>query len=134
MDVEETWQRLRSARSGVLGTVDTQRGTHLVPVVYTPIEESRLLIAVDAKPKRSRLLRRLANIERDPRVTLLVDRYSEDWSDLWWVRADGNATVLPAVPPDIEQRHRDRFPQVEGHELGPWIDVAVEAVSGWSAR
>jgi hypothetical protein len=29
--------------------------------------------------------------------------------------------------------HRSRYPQLEGHELGPWIDIAVDAVAGWSA-
>lgn len=134
MDVQEAWQRLRSAHSGVLGTVDVERGTHLVPVVYTPVEESRVVIAVDAKPKRSRRLRRLANIDRDPRVTLLVDCYSSDWTKLWWVRADGIASVRESVPADTERHHRNRYPQLDGHELGPWIDIQVGRVSGWAAR
>lgn len=133
MDSEEAWMRLRSAQSGVLGTVDNDLGTHLVPVVYTPVEDSRVLIAVDAKPKRSRRLRRLTNIDRDPRVTLLVESYSSDWSELWWARADGLAAVRPSVERTLEQRHRARYPQLEGHELGPWIDIQIEAVSGWSA-
>lgn len=50
--------------------------------------------AVDDKPKTTRRLQRLENIRRDPRVTLLVDEYDEDWSNLWWVRADGQARVV----------------------------------------
>ncbi len=134
MDLEEAWSRVRSEHSGVLGTVDARRGTHLVPVVYTTVDESRVVIAVDAKPKRSRRLRRLDNIERDPRVTLLIDHYSRDWTDLWWVRVDGIASIRASVSADVEQRHRNRYPQLEGHELGPWIDIEVGRLSGWMAR
>ena len=48
---------------------------------------------VDPKPKRGPRLKRLANLEANPRVTLLVDHYVEDWRSLWWVRADGTGRV-----------------------------------------
>jgi PPOX class probable F420-dependent enzyme len=48
--------------------------------------------AVDAKPKRSARLQRLANVASEPRCSLLVDHYEDDWSKLWWVRADGEAS------------------------------------------
>src|SRR5690606_41273301 len=54
------------------------------------------------KPKRSRELRRLENIRRDPRVTVLAHHYEADWSKLWWVRAEGTATVRE-VPPDTAE-------------------------------
>lgn len=133
MDTERSWRRLTSARTAVLGTLDRDRGIHLVPVVYTPLGDSTIVIAVDAKPKRSRRLRRLDNIERDPRVTLLVDQYDRDWSKLWWVRADGIAVVSTTIDAEVEQLHRDRYPQLEGHALGPWIDIEVQSISGWSA-
>ena len=38
-------------------------------------------------------MRRLANIAANPRVSLLVDHYDADWTQLWWVRADGVAVV-----------------------------------------
>jgi len=46
------------------------------------------LHAVDAKRKSTQRLRRLANI-RQPKVTMLVDHYDDDWTQLWWVRATG---------------------------------------------
>ena len=126
-------RRLDGARSAVLGTVDRDRGVHLVPVVFTMVGDDRIVIAVDSKPKRSRRLRRLTNIEADPRVSLLVDEYSDDWRRLWWVRVDGRASIVETATEDIERRHRQRYPQLDGHTLGPWIDIAVESVSGWSA-
>jgi hypothetical protein len=73
------------------------------------------------------------NIERDPRVSLLVQHSDRDWTRLWWVRVDGHAGIRSTIEPQIERLHRSRYSQLEGHELGPWIDIEVESVSGWSA-
>jgi hypothetical protein len=35
-------------------------------------------------------------------VTMLADHYSEDWETLWWVRADGRATILAGQRPRAE--------------------------------
>ncbi len=105
----------------------------MVPVIFTMTGDDRIVIAVDSKPKRSRRLRRVANIEADPRVSLLVDQYDEDWRRLWWVRADGRASVRERIDSAVEAAHRERYTQLEGHELGPLIDIEVEAISGWSA-
>jgi hypothetical protein len=32
-------------------------------------------------------------LSENPRVSLLVDRYAEYWTQLWWVRADGDAAA-----------------------------------------
>ncbi|MDP9242857.1 MAG: TIGR03668 family PPOX class F420-dependent oxidoreductase, partial [Actinomycetota bacterium] len=66
---------------------------HLVPIVFA-LDDERMYTAIDDKPKRSRDLQRLANIAADPRVSVLVDSYDEDWSRLWWVRVDGRAEIL----------------------------------------
>jgi PPOX class probable F420-dependent enzyme len=50
--------------------------------------------AVDGKPKSTSALKRLANIRAHPRASLLVAHFSEDWDELWWVRADGAARVI----------------------------------------
>lgn len=133
MERNEVRSRLRTASSAVLGTVDSERGVHLVPVVFTMVGDDRIAVAVDSKPKSSRHLRRLANIEADPRVSLLVDEYDGDWRRLWWVRVDGLAEIRPTIATEVERLHRERYPQLEGHDLGPWIDIAVESISGWSA-
>jgi PPOX class probable F420-dependent enzyme len=50
--------------------------------------------AVDAKPKSTLALRRLANLNANPSFSLLVDHYDEDWTALWWVRVDGSGGVI----------------------------------------
>ena len=69
---------------------------HVVPVVFAvhaDREAPVVYTAVDAKRKSTRRLRRLTNIEANPRVSMLVDHYDADRDQLWWVRADGLAEI-----------------------------------------
>lgn len=83
------------ARSRVarLATLDADGRPHLVPIVFALVGET-LYSAVDAKPKRSRTLRRIENVRQRPDVTVLVDHFEEDWMRLWWVRIRGRGRVL----------------------------------------
>jgi PPOX class probable F420-dependent enzyme len=58
------------------------------------IDGDTLYSAVDRKPKRSQVLRRIENARARPDVTILVDHYEEDWPRLWWIRLRGRARVL----------------------------------------
>ena len=64
-----------------------------MPIVFV-LDGETLYTAVDAKPKRSRRLRRVENARERPEVTVLVDQYDDDWRALWWVRLRGRARVL----------------------------------------
>ncbi len=88
-------ERLRTAQVARLATIDPDGRPHLVPIVFVLVGET-LYSAVDAKPKRSRRLRRFANARERPDVTVLVDHYEDDWSRLWWVSLRGRARVLEA--------------------------------------
>ena len=117
-----------------LSTVRPDGGPHVVPVVFALVADT-VYSAVDAKPKRSRRLQRLANVRADPRCALLVDHYEDDWRRIWWVRADGRAEVVeepsPAHP-GIQALVR-RFPQYRRDPpSGPLLVVTVERWSGWS--
>jgi PPOX class probable F420-dependent enzyme len=92
--------------------------------------------AVDAKPKRSRDLQRLANVRAEPRCALLVDHYEDDWRRLWWVRADGRGEVVDApfaAHPGI-QALMQRFPQYRDEPpSGPLLVITVERWNGWAS-
>jgi PPOX class probable F420-dependent enzyme len=85
--------RVAAARVARLATIDPDGRPHLVPIVFV-LEGETLYSAVDAKPKRSRTLRRIENARARPDVTVLVDHYEDDWRRLWWVRLRGRARVL----------------------------------------
>lgn len=95
MALFEPWERdlLDELRVARLATVAADGRPHLVPVCYAFVDGT-VVVPIDEKPKRSTRLERMLNIERDPRVTLLFDRYHEDWTRLAWVRVDGTARVL----------------------------------------
>lgn len=119
-----------------LATVTPAGSPHLVPVVFAVDPDGRGVVytAVDAKPKTTRQLRRLANIDANPRVSLLVDHYADDWTRLWWVRADGVATVHAdgAVADQGVHLLRAKYPQYQSVPLdGPVIAVTVRRWSDW---
>jgi PPOX class probable F420-dependent enzyme len=129
---EQARSRFAAARVARLATLGPS-GPHLVPVCFA-VEEDVVVVAVDdVKPKSGRL-QRLRNVERDPRVALLADHYcDEDWSRLWWVRADGDARVLPVSPHAVDLLSA-RYPQyAAAPPPGPVIEVAVRRWSGWAA-
>jgi PPOX class probable F420-dependent enzyme len=129
---DEGWARERfaTARVARLATAGDDGSPQVVPVVFAVVG-AKILTAVDHKPKSTTRLRRLANIAANPRVSLLVDEYDEDWARLWWARADGRAAVhqerdLAALVAKYEQ-YAARPP------AGPVIVVDVDRWSGWSA-
>lgn len=94
---------------------------------------STIVFAVDHKPKSGRVLQRLTNIIRDPRVSVLFEHRSEVWDDLWWVRADGIARIHEVRPPEGAELEA-KYPQYRDHVPdGPWVTVEVESWTGWQA-
>ena len=84
---------LATGRVGRLATVDAAGQPMVVPVCFALVGE-RLYWAVDAKPKHTRNLRRLRNIAENPRVSLVVDEWDEDWRRLCWVMVEGTAVEV----------------------------------------
>ena len=95
----EARRRFVASRIARLATADAGGIPHVVPIVFA-VDADRVYSAVDGKPKRTWALRRLANITVNPNVAVLVDHYADDWSTLWWARADGTARV---VGPDTSE-------------------------------
>jgi PPOX class probable F420-dependent enzyme len=123
--------RFAGARVARLATVSAEGVPHLVPVTFAVLGE-RVVFAVDDKPKSTTRLRRLDNIAARPRVCLLVDVYDDDWTRLWWVRADGTATVR-ATDADAVDALAARYPAyVERRPAGPVVSIEVDTWTGWS--
>ena len=124
-----------------LATVTPDGMPHVVPVDFAVDSDSLgnhdvMYTAVDAKPKTTLRLRRLANIESNPQVSLLVDHYADDWTRLWWVRADGVARIHSGGEAlDTGCRLlRAKYPQYQSVPLhGPVIAVTVRRWSSWHA-
>ncbi len=137
LDAAESREHFLASPVARLATVTPAGAPHLVPVTFVLTGADTLVTAVDHKPKATMALARLANIAANPAVSLLVDHYDEDWTQLWWARADGHATVLTpehdrdahavAVAPLAARyaQYRERPP------AGPAILIRVARWVGW---
>ena len=100
------------------------------------LDGETLYSAVDRKPKRSQTLRRVENARARPDVTILVDHYDDDWSQLWWIRLRGHARVLDDGD---ERAHalvllQEKYPQYRSEPPdGPVLAVDISDVRSWSA-
>jgi hypothetical protein len=83
-------------------------------------------------------LARVRDITARPDVSILVERWSEDWSELAWVRLGGRARVVEPVDaePEIVLALRTKYPQYRDHDLTarPMIAVDLDRVAHWTAR
>ncbi|HEX2241635.1 MAG TPA: pyridoxamine 5'-phosphate oxidase family protein [Actinomycetota bacterium] len=105
---------VNEARRAVMSTTAADGSPHSVPITYA-IRGNSFITPIDHKPKRGVKLARVKNIERDGRVTLLIDRWDEDWSRLAWVMVKGRAHLEldPAMPPELIERYEQFVGQSE---------------------
>jgi PPOX class probable F420-dependent enzyme len=129
------WERalIEESRAARLATIGPRGLPALVPVCYAFIED-RFVIPIDEKPKSGRPLARLQNIDRDPRVSLLMDRYDDDWTQLAWLRIEGTAAAIDGSAwPAAIVALRGRYPQYAGMalETRPLIVITPTRSRSW---
>lgn len=127
---------LDSQPVGRLATADAAGRPHVVPVCFAVAGDS-IYIAIDAKPKHGDPLRlkRLRNIAENPSVSLVVDRYADDWSRLGWVLLHSRAEILTAgvEHANAQALVRSRYPQMQAMDLSglPVIALRLARASSW---
>jgi PPOX class probable F420-dependent enzyme len=125
-------RRIAESRVAQLATLDADGRPHLVPIVFA-LAGDTLYSAVDAKPKRSRTLRRIENARRRPDVTVLVDHYDEDWTRLWWVRLRGGARVLDGGEEAAHALALLAAKYEQYRKAAPGLPVLAIDISDWRA-
>ena len=113
-----------------LASISADGRPHQVPIVFARSRE-RLWSPVDGKPKSGIELARVKNVRERPRVSLLLDEYSADWTRLWWIAIDADARVLRPEPQrdafDAALRAlREKYPQYESVPLVPEPPTLLE--------
>jgi PPOX class probable F420-dependent enzyme len=129
------WARelITAARVGRLGLTDDSGHPRVLPVTFALVGDA-VWTAVDEKPKRiaGGKLARVRWLRASPQATLLVDRYSDDWSELAWVQLIGRVAVLHDVTPPPELI--DRYEPYRRHPpAGPLLRLDVARVAHWRA-
>lgn len=136
MNLSAVDSRERFADSPVahLATADAGGVPHAVPITFA-VDGDMIYFAIDQKPKRSTNLRRLRNIAENPAVAVIADQYADDWSSLWWARADGHAEVWEdgdRWSRAIELLQGKYHQYVEAPPNGPVVAIHVDAWTGWA--
>ena len=136
---EECWSALGSAEHGVLCTVNARLSIDAVPTCFALVS-GLIVTAIDrVKPKDTRELGRLKNLDRDAKATLLCDHWDpHDWSRLWWVRAhllrrSGHEVRDPVLAAG-ERALREKYAQYRYTDFAELILFDVETLVGWSGQ
>ncbi len=124
-----------------LATLGSEGRPHQIPVVFTRIE-GLIWSSIDGKPKRDVTPVRVANIRRNPRVSLLLDHYDADWSRLWWLRVDGSARIVEGEGAPERQEVLSglgaKYPQYAQTPVAGsaalLIRIEVSAIGSWVAE
>lgn len=135
---------IQAQRVARLATSDASGRQSVVPVCYAYDEKrfQRLYTPLDEKPKRvsDRALQRLRNIQAQPEVALLIDRYEDNWSQLGYLLIHASADILmPDDPTHAEERSsalallRARYTQYRAMALEerPLIALSPQRISAW---
>ena len=127
-------QEQRVAR---LATANANGDPTLVPICYA-FDGKYFYTPLDEKPKRveGTQLRRVHNIQARPQVSLLIDRYDDDWSRLGYVLVHAYAEL---ITPDHEQHApaltllRERYIQYRSMKLehAPMIMLLPQRIVSW---
>ncbi len=84
-----------------------------------------------------RRLRRLRNIEVNPQVALVIDRYEDDWERLAWVLIRGAASLVTdrGEKAQVVAALRSKYEQYGSMALEqlPLIRVDPEHAANWGA-
>lgn len=134
MDRSEALARLHKSRVGHLATVRPDGTPHIVPITFGVVDD-HLFTMVDHKPKTTRRLQRLTNIETNGIAALLVDQYDNEWTDLWWVRIVGVADVHRdgIIWEKAVDALREKYHQYQAQPpRGAAISISIDKVSYWS--
>jgi PPOX class probable F420-dependent enzyme len=139
---------IEERRHAVLATTAPDGRARLVPVCYALTDEVDrvgrpiLYTPIDEKQKKTDNPHDVARV-RDllvlPELTLVMDRWEEDWSRLAWLRLYGYGELLDPQPDEVVEHAaavtllRARYPQYATHDLEhrPIIRVAIERVVSW---
>jgi hypothetical protein len=134
---QEARSRLAANVHGVLATLHPERGPDPQPVVYAVSDDGHVGVPIDrVKPKVSSRLQREANLEADPRGSLLIEHWdTDDWSRLWWVRADLEHLNDPSthLVDDLADRLASTVPQYADKPFHRVLVCRIVNVTGWSA-
>ena len=136
LTTEDARALFATQRLARLATAGRDGHPHVFPLTFA-VERDRICTSVDNKPKTTPNMQQQRNIAENPRVALLADHYEDDWTGLWWVRADGHASIVTddnAMRPYLDLL-AERYEQYrQARPAGPVIVIEAERWTGWTGK
>jgi PPOX class probable F420-dependent enzyme len=130
---------IQAHRVARLATTDAQGQPFAVPICYA-FDGHFVYSALDEKPKtvEPTRLKRVRNIQANPRVALVIDDYAEDWRALAYIQLRGRADLLPVgseAHAGAVRLLRAKYPQYEQMAIDqqPILRITPEAIVTWGA-
>ena len=120
---QKTMTLIKGAKVARLATVDQKSHPYVVPVVFV-FHENSFFIPLDEKVKtvNPRKLKRVKNIEKNPNVTLLIDKYQNNWKNLFFLMIHGKATITDSKnSKSMDKIHKlliSKYPQYKKIGIG----------------
>jgi PPOX class probable F420-dependent enzyme len=138
LSTDECWSNLRAADHGVLCTINEKSTVDAVPVCFAVVSKVIATPVDRVKPKETTELGRLKNLERDASASLLCDHWDrDDWSQLWWVRAQlvrrSPHDVSPSLLEECDAALRGKYHQYRDADFADVVVLNVKSLTGWSA-
>ena len=103
-----------------LATADGTRQPHVIPFCYA-FDGEHVYFVVDHKPKRqtSKPIKRIRNMLENPQAAIVIDDYSDDWSQLAYVLITGTTAMVEDADEytRILSLLRERYPQYRAMDL-----------------
>lgn len=132
---DDSRARLSAHDHAILCTAHADRGVDAVPVCFA-VDDGHVGVPVDlVKSKASSRLQRVRNLEADARAALLIEQWDrDDWSKLWWVRAELRWVADPGDRDSALARClAERYPQYRAEPFSQVLVLRIITVSGWAA-
>lgn len=140
LDIDDSTRHfIRDHRVARLATADGDGRPAVVPICYV-FDDRSFYSSIDEKPKsvKERGLKRVRNIESNPHVSLVIDDYSENWSNLAYAYVSGLAEII--LPGGDEHARavallRDKYPQYVAMAIEERmvIKITPTRIKKWSA-
>jgi PPOX class probable F420-dependent enzyme len=127
---------IRTARVAHLATAEAHGRPHVIPICFV-FDGKYFYSPIDEKPKKvaPHQLKRLKNIRENPTVSLVIDRYDENWSKLAYLILFGTARTLSSGPKhrNAVRRLRRKYPQYRLMAIDrlPVICITVNRIRSW---
>lgn len=140
MELEKSflYQLLDSVRVARLALINRKNLPEAMPIVFGRHEDT-LFSPVDGKPKRSSNLARIKNIKANSNTMLLIDHYSQNWEELWWLRLVCVSEIVtdPSYAKCYQNILKKKYEQYQITELSNEVDEStfiifnVKSTSSW---